>query len=239
MPIPKIAHVVWNHREVVNSDHPLIVHGLRNLIKLNPDWKVTVYTPEDIDTDLKNWLDNNDYVMMKEVHFVSKIDLWRQFKMYKEGGLYMDLDRLYNIPMCDIIDQNTLWILPTTKEYDVSCDFMCSAPGNPVFKRAYEMYLDRRKNGWNKDTDQYFLGPQTYMHAVTLELCGEIINTDPGKEKFEIIRKKIAELPFAKTYREIPYNDMIVYQGKMGDDLEWIKRDFYAKEGVKHWTGDW
>jgi hypothetical protein len=70
-------------------------------------------------------------------------------------------------------------------------------------------------------------------------LCGEIINTDPGKEKFEFLRSKIAEYPFIKTYREVPYNDMVVYRGNMGDNLEWIKRDFYAKEGIKHWTGDW
>jgi hypothetical protein len=32
---------------------------------------------------------------------------------------------------------------------------------------------------------------------------------------------------------------MITYKGSDGDLLEEIKRDFYAKEGVKHWTGDW
>jgi len=32
---------------------------------------------------------------------------------------------------------------------------------------------------------------------------------------------------------------MLIYRGDQGDELEWIKRDFYAKEGVKHWTGDW
>lgn len=236
MHIPKIAHIVWNHKDVVNSDHPLIVYGLRNLIKLNPDWIVTIYTPDEIEKDLISWLSESDYMMIKNVHFVSKIDCWRQYKMYKEGGLYMDLDRLYNIPMSELIDENTKWIVPTTKEYDTSCDFMCSAPGNPAFLTAFQMYLERRRAGWK---DQYFLGPQTYMHAVTLTLCGEIINTDPGKEKFELIRKKIAELPFARTYREVPYNDMIVYRGNMGDNLEWIKRDFYAKEGIKHWTGDW
>jgi hypothetical protein len=107
---------------------------------------------------------------------------------------------------------------------------------NPSFKNAFEMYLSRVKSGWN---DQYFLGPQTYMHAVSYTLCGEIINTDPGEEKFKMLREKIAALSFAKTYREVPYDDMIVYRGNQGYNLEWIKRDFYAKEGVKHWTGDW
>jgi hypothetical protein len=35
--IPKLIHVVWNHRDILYSDHPLITNGLHNLIKLNPD----------------------------------------------------------------------------------------------------------------------------------------------------------------------------------------------------------
>lgn len=234
--IPKIAHVVWNHKEILKSDHPLIVHGLHNLIQMNPDWQVTVYTPIDIEHDLKNVLSQENYDLVKSRHFVSKIDLWRQFKMYFEGGLYIDLDRLYNIPLKDVIANGIEWVLPTTKEYDFSCDIMLSSPNNPAFKTAFEMYLDRLKKGWN---DQYFLGPQTYMHAVSYTLCGEIVNTDPGVERFDFLRQKISELSFVSTYREVPYDDMLVYRGPLGVELETMKRDFYKKEGITHWTGDW
>jgi len=102
--IPKIAHLVWNHKEVLNSNHPLITNGLHNLIKLNPDWVVTIYTPPEIELYLKNILSEEDYNLVKNRHFVSKIDLWRLFKMYYDGGLYMDLDRMVNIPMSEIIE---------------------------------------------------------------------------------------------------------------------------------------
>lgn len=234
--IPKIAHLVWNHKEILYSQHSLITNGLHKLIKLNPNWKINLYIPSEIEEYLKNVLNEKDYNLIKNRHFVSKIDLWRLFKMYFDGGLYMDLDRMVNIPLSEIITDNIKWVIPTTKDYDFSCDIMISAPNNPVFKTAYEMYISRVNAGWN---DQYFLGPQTYMHAVSYTLCGEIVNTDPGVEKFEMLRAKIGELSFAKTYREVPYNDMLIYRGDKGDELEWIKRDFYAKEGVKHWTGDW
>lgn len=234
--IPKIAHLVWNHKEVLSSQHPLIINGLHNLIKLNPDWKVTIYTPSEIEHDLKNILNTSNYLLVKDRHFVSKIDLWRQFKMYFEGGLYMDIDKMVNVPLSAIVTEGIKWVIPTTKDYDFSCDVLLSASHNPVFKIAFEMYLARVNAGW---TDQYLLGPQTYMHAVSYALCGEIVNTDPGIEKFKMLRDKIAELSFAKTYRETPHNDMLLYRGDKGDELESIKRDFYAKEGVKHWTGDW
>lgn len=234
--IPKIAHIVWNHKEILNNYHPLLEHGLHSLIRLNPDWQVTVYTPSDIEHDLKNILLEKDYNLIKDRHFVSKIDLWRQFKMFFEGGLYIDLDRLVNIPLSEIIEEGISWVLPITLEYDFSCDIMLSAPNNPAFKTCAEMYLDRVNKGWK---DQYFLGPQTYMHAVSYTLCGEMVNTDPGIEKFNMLRQIINDTKFISTYREVPYNDMLIYRGPMGDDLEWIKRDFYKKEGITHWTGDW
>jgi hypothetical protein len=234
--IPKKAHLVWNHKEVVNSNHPLIVNGLHNLIKLNSDWEVTIYTPPEIEQDLKSVLNDQDYTMIKDRHFVSKIDLWRLFKLYYEGGLYMDIDRMYNIPLSNIITDDIKWVCPTSQDYDVSCDFILTAPGNPVFTKAIELYLTRCRSGL---TSQYFLGPQTYMHAVTLTVCGEMINTNPGKEKMDFIRGKIEEFPFAKTYREVPFDDMIIYKGSEGGKLEEIKRDFYAKENVTHWTGEW
>jgi hypothetical protein len=148
----------------------------------------------------------------------------------------MDIDRMVNIPMSEIILEGIEWVVPITLEYDFSCDFILSSPQNPAFKIAYEMYLDRVNKGYN---DQYFLGPQTYTHALSYTISGTMIDTNPGIEAFTMLREKMANLSFVKTYREVPYDDMIIYRGNKGCELESIKRDFYAKEKVKHWTGEW
>ena len=229
--------MVWNHREILHSDEPMIIHGLRALIDLNPDWTVTLYTPPDIDQYLREYLQHHEYQMVCGRNFVSRTDIWRMIKMFNEGGLYMDLDRLVNIPLCHILDDDRVtWVCPTHDEYDFSNDFLLSAPGNPVFAITAQMYLQRLQQGWHQ---QFLLGPQIFMHACTLELCGEIIDINPGQEKFDFIRQRIAQYSFIKTYREIRHNDMIIYRGSMGDELESMKRQFYAKEGVRHWTGDW
>lgn len=59
--IPKIAHVAWKTKDVVDSKSPLIVNGLRKLIDLNPDWTVTVHDDNDVDEYLKNVLNKRDY----------------------------------------------------------------------------------------------------------------------------------------------------------------------------------
>lgn len=234
--IPKKIHIVWNHRDIIGSDAPMIQHGLKNLIELNPDWQLTIYTPEDIDHDLRSILSQKNFEAVKSLHFVSLTDLWRMHKMYRDGGLYMDLDRLVNKPLSDIMDAETKWVCPTHDEYDFSNDFLMSDPGNPVFATAAEMYMSRVLQGW---VHQYLLGPQTFMHACTLEICGEIIDINPGQQKFQEIREKMSQVSWIRTYREVKHNDMIVYQGPLGDELETMKRSFYAQEGVKHWTGEW
>lgn len=235
--IPKIVHLSWKTKDIFDSQTPIIVNGIRQLVDLNPDWAVTVYDDNDVDSYLKNILDKNDYARIENKHIVAKTDLWRLFKLYNDGGLYMDIDRLYNVSLSDIITSNKIkWVLPTCLDYDFSHDFMCSAPNNPVFEIAINMYLQRSKT----DTSVYFLGPQTYMHAITKVIFGEEINTNPGLEVFLRMRKEIKQIPFIFTYRETPPYDTIVYRSKVPVfDHEAMKRSLYGEFNMKHWTGEW
>jgi hypothetical protein len=77
--IPKIAHISWIDKNVIDNQSPLILNGVRNLIDLNPDWNVVMYDNNDIDEYLKSVLDKRDYNLIKDIHIVEKSDLWRLF----------------------------------------------------------------------------------------------------------------------------------------------------------------
>lgn len=237
--IPKIVHMVWNHKRVVDSQSPMILNGLRKIIDLNPEWEVILYTPDEVEEYLKDALERRDYNIVKDKHLVSKLDLWRAMKLFSEGGVYIDIDRFCNVKLSDLASEGIKWVLPTYRDVDFSCDFMMSAPQNPAFAKTVELYLQRRRIGNN---NQYFLGPQTYMHGVTSVLCGQVIDSNPGQQVFNQIREVISQASFIKTYREDPPNNTIIYNPSDTDpvlDLETLKREFYADEGVTHWTGEW
>jgi hypothetical protein len=234
--IPKIAHIAWKTKDVVNSQSPLILNGLRNLIDLNPDWNVIVYDDHDIDEYLKGVLNKRDYNLIKDLHVVVKSDLWRQFKLYNEGGLYMDIDRFCNIPLSEILEDGIRCVLPTCLEWDFSHDIIMTEPNNPIQSQTIELIMQRRYEG---HTNVFFLGPQTYMNAITKVLFGEMIHTDPGVEKFAKMRKEMEKIPFIKTYREHPPHDTILYRSDDKLDWEKLKKDFYAEANIKHWSGDW
>jgi len=236
--IPQQIHISWKTPDIFNSQSPLIQNGLKNLIKMNGDWTIKFYVDAEVDGYLKQNLDIREYTLIENCSIVEKLDIWRLYKLYTEGGLYIDLDRLYNIPLSKIITEKTKWVLPIQNDFDFSHDFMLSAPYNPVYKEAIELYWQRRSMGY---TNVYLLGAQTYMHAITKCLTGNIIDTNPGKEVFDELRKLLHSLPFVVTYTENAPFDTIVFR-KTDDilfDHEMEKRKLYAEFNLKHWSGEW
>ena len=243
--IPKIAHLCWKRRDVVDNQSPLILNGIRNLIDLNPDWEVTIHEDLDVDEYLRSKLDAADYDLIKDRHIVEKSDLWRLIKLYYEGGLYMDIDRFCNCNLSNLLEPGITCVLPTSLDYDFSQDFMLSAPGNPLYLETINLNLSRRREGWK---NVYFLGAQTYMHAITKLVCGQVIDTNPGLDTFNKIRQDLRNFPFIKTYRESPPFDTVIYKhdnniwrGGDASDINWesLKRSLYGQYDIKHWTGEW
>jgi mannosyltransferase OCH1-like enzyme len=155
--------------------------------------------------------------------------------MRNEGGLYLDLDRFYNIPMDQILDHNVSCFLPTLGDFDFSHDIMLSAPGHELFHTVIDLNLQRRAAG---STNIYYLGPQTYMNGITLWLTGVMIEPDPGSEVFKKLRTQITELPGFRTYKEDIPDYTLVYQYdvktyRRGNGLD--KSNFYQEFGVVHW----
>lgn len=234
--IPKVIHITWKTKDILNSNSPLVLNGVKNLISLNPEWDVQFSDDAAVDDYIASNLSHKEYTLLKDTHIVEKTDVWRLLKLYLEGGLYIDLDRLYNVPLHDILDEKTKCVLPTFLDHGFSQDIMLSAPTNPIYLATLELILARRFQGAK---NVYFLGPQTYMHAVTKVLMGEMIDVNPGTEVFAEIRKELTKYDFIKTEIESPPCNTLVYKGKFIDDHERLKRDMYAEFDIMHWTGEW
>lgn len=237
MSIPKKLHITWKNKNVLDSNFDMINYGLKNFKILNPNWSIEISDDEDLEYYLKNNLVHKDYNLIKNIGVVAKSDIWRLLKIYHEGGMYFDIDRYCNKNLDDLITNDVKWVLPICNYFDFSQDFMCSEPNNPAFSCAIHFYFNRRYAGFD---DIYFLGAQTYMHAVTYTLLNEIVNSNPQKEVFEKIIEFIGEHKFIKTYVETIPNDTVLYKGEY-DYETWTKHkiDFYKQYNVKHWTNAW
>jgi mannosyltransferase OCH1-like enzyme len=235
--IPKIIHISWKNEDIFEGKSFLIQNGLQNLIKLNPDWKVEFSNDAKVDDYLKENLSSFNYDLIRNKTIIEKLDLWRLLKLFLEGGLYIDLDRFYNIPLSEILDDSVDCVLPTYLDHDFSHDIMLSKPGNPIFATAANLNMQRRKMGYNQI---YLLGPQTYMNAVSAVLCGQNLESSPGIDIMNKLREIISNTSFAKTYREVPWKETLVFKPTPEFDhvdYELEKRLMYEEFKMHHWTG--
>ena len=244
-PIPKIIHVSWKNKAFVNkTQFSMIRNGIHNMKQLNPEYKFVISDDNDVEQYLIDHLDKSDYDLIKDRHIVEKVDLWRLLKMYHEGGVYIDIDRLCNIPLRDVIHKNTKCIIPIytsgisknpNKYHDFAQDIMISCPRNIFHEKTIELNLKRRREGERRIIH---LGPETYLHAITYTLLGYECNysdkldacIDQDWDKLIAI---IQKSPFLETYVEAPPFNTLLYRGP---SINFDKMDFYKSENIKHWT---
>ncbi len=226
----KKIHISWKTKNILDLDFNIIKYGIKQLKEFNPDYTFEISNDDDVEKYIMDKISKEDYDLIKNRDIVEKTDLWRLLKIFYEGGIYMDIDRFYNIPMNKIIKKDIKCILPTCGDIDFSQDIMISASNNIIYKTAIDLNLKRRKEGCSH---LFTLGPITYFNAITQILLGRSIPRSKSNENWHILRQKINDSKFVDTYREDPPYNTLVYRGvKINND----KRNFYKFCDVNHWT---
>ena len=245
--IPKKLHIAWNDKNVIQSKTKLIQNGLKSFIKLNPDWKILIYTDNEIEQYLRNKLSKFDYLLIKNRHIIEKIDLFRLLIVYFQGGMYVDIDRLFSVKMDEIITKQTKILLPTHYNINFAQDIMCSSSLNMLFKLAIELNLSKRRmhenmNDVGSNLDNVLqLGPQTYWEAVTKTLFDILIfdGGDYPKQNEPVVikmRDLLNENKYIKTYMETWCDTILYHTDNLSECQSIDKTDLWKETNNKlHW----
>ena len=234
-PIPKNLFISWKNKDFYNSQNPLILNGIGNFKNMNPDWIINLYDDKEVDDYLKKNLDKIDYEKIKNRKIVEKVDLWRLMVIYEYGGMYMDLDRFYNKDINKIIKakKQMKMCLPTYRNKNFSQDIIISSPKNPILLNAINLNLKRRREGCNK---LLYLGPSSYMHALSEKIYGKQLLEDPDIKILNKIRNALEKSPYTCTFREKPPYNTITFDKNISwkKGNEQSKEHFYKENSVTH-----
>lgn len=114
----------------------------------NPDFEIRLHDDRDCIDFLKNNF-NQGYVdhFNDCYHGSYKCDFWRACKMYKDGGVYADLDVVMTKPLDFILDNNNIsLIVPSSVEKDCMNPLLIiSEPKHPIMKECIDRILERKK----------------------------------------------------------------------------------------------
>ena len=100
MPIPKVIYQTWKTKYL-----PKKVNLVRyNIHKLNPEYTIFLYDDNDIDNFIKDNFDEKIYNSFKKLKVgAAKADFWRYCVLYKNGGVYLDVDSNILKPLNQLI----------------------------------------------------------------------------------------------------------------------------------------
>lgn len=237
--IPKVIHLSWKTKDFWNSQNPLFLNGMNNLKKQNPEYAIQVSDDCDVNDYIQSCISNDDWLLLKDKHIVEKTDLWRLLKIYYEGGIYCDIDRLVNIPLKDIIRETDKCILPIHQWIDFSQDIIIAEKGLEHIKKAIDLNMDRRREGCN---DVLSLGPITYFHAITLTHIKKQYSRFLERKQFQIIKDIIELNEGFRCIPEYPPETILFNPRRESPRLQLgnggSKEDFYQEAKTTHWTND-
>jgi len=173
--------------------------------------------------------------------------------------LYQDVDRLYNIPLKNIIMKDTKVLLPFAGDMTFTSDFMCAAPGNILFRRALDVYFCMMREQAGMGLLQWRKLDGEQRHIVTTEAMGtfyasamEVVfgrpvwgprerpvevngKSDEGRAFADHLRAMMEANPYIETHREVWCDLMVSKHPK----CEWItKQELFDKAKLSQWDAN-
>jgi mannosyltransferase OCH1-like enzyme len=119
MTIPKIIHFIWLDKNNTYSDYvpKKYKKNIQNWKQNNPSWEVKVWNYKDIEKEFPEYISiiNNFNV------WITKCDLARFLFVHKYGGVYIDMDIIFNKPFDDYITDREI-LLIIEPEQDIEND---------------------------------------------------------------------------------------------------------------------
>ena len=239
-PMPKIVHVVWPDKDIVSSSYEMIQHGLHRIATLSPEWEIRVHDYKDIEQRFRatSLLTEDDKKKIATAHIVEQTDAFRLLLIYEVGGLWIDIDRVVNRPLSEVIQDDTKMMLPTYSDINFAQDLFASSPGNPLVLNAMNFQWDLRrqkprKKGWLKSSDHLQL-----VHAFSWSLERDLFGhrlASGDKSEWNAARQILKETgSLIVTTKDVWCDGMVVtpYEGC----TRVSRQKLYSDYGVTPWV---
>jgi mannosyltransferase OCH1-like enzyme len=150
----KIPRKIWQTHK--RNDIPESSYqGITKMIKLNKGYQYNFYDDKDMLNYMETNFDKNVVLAYNKIKpGAGKADIWRLAVILKEGGIYMDVDKIPhdNTKSFDeILDeedefvQGTNWHIWGTNAPSTNAT-LCARPNHPVIKMAFNTVIDAVNN---------------------------------------------------------------------------------------------
>lgn len=201
--IPKVIYLSYKNKNIPD-------YIINNWKKIYPDYEVKLYDNNDCIEFLKNNFGNEGDKYVDIFNYIKdgpiKADFWRVCILYKNGGIYSDIDVEPLINVNEIIDKDTSFLTSSAinPEQGLNPHFIVSSKEHIILKKCIDKYLEMYKNkieysywGWSI---------VTIMKEVFFEIFKKYLNTDgvyfADDKKYQLLKEVVPEGKIENAYCE-------------------------------------
>jgi inositol phosphorylceramide mannosyltransferase catalytic subunit len=195
MPIPKIIHQTFKTAQL-----PFITRWyISRFRKKNSSYLYAFYNDEQVDAFLKKEYGGDIYKAYQKLNIgAAKADLFRYAILYREGGIYLDIDSYINCNLDTLIRQDDNAILALERHHDYYAQWaLIYAPGHPFLKRTLDLVVNNITLNKYPNSVHGMTGPGVYTQAVKESLQEDpdvsyrLVDRDYGK--YFTVKYKLAK----------------------------------------------
>lgn len=164
MPIPKKIYQTWCTRELPTE----IEQNIIRFLNMNPGYSYELFTDEDMDNFVRDNYEGEIYNCYKRLNLiVSKADFWRYLILYKNGGIYVDMDGDILKPLDDLIAPDDSAIITAENNPNMFVQWaLFFEPNHPILKRTIDLIVYNIKNNYHPHDVHQLTGPSVFSLAV-------------------------------------------------------------------------
>ena len=234
MKIPKNLYQVWHDK----NNLPVFYNKYNTeLKKLNPDYQIFLFDEKEIDLFVNTYYSGEIVELYNRIQIIAaKVDFWRILYLYKNGGVYLDIDSMFIEPLSKLINENDMAII--TRESNYPYEYvqwgLIFCKDHPILKKTIENIVDNLKNNRYPNHVGKMTGPYPFTQAIDYFTN---INEDKIDRKNDVLWKLgKKELIPDKTfnYKNVTYRIAGIEYGKYA--ISWVpeKNQMYYHEKEGH-----
>jgi mannosyltransferase OCH1-like enzyme len=168
--IPKVIYQTWH--SPINKLSKSVKKDLLIFKKLNPDYEYQYFLDDDIESFVhENFPGEISECFNKLNLMVGKIDLWRYLILFKNGGVYLDIDARTNSSLSKLINKKDDAVI-TFENYLGSNIFaqwvLIFNKNHPALKKVIEIVIENIKHNKYPNNVLEMTGPGAFSKGLKL-----------------------------------------------------------------------
>lgn len=186
--IPKKIFQTWKYKDL---PYPIAL-SIKNMLSLNPGYEYRLFDDSDM---LEYICDNFDDDIKRAYSKINvgaaKADFWRYLILYKEGGIYLDIDSVLYNSLDTLIKPMDKAIISREKNPNIFLQWcMMFEANHPILKLTIDKCIYNILNETTTDI-MYLTGPRVFSQAIE-----EYIRFNAYYENDNILNEKLKDVRF-------------------------------------------